>query len=262
MTPRPSTVAAELTVPCVDLGSGPDTHLVWIHRNGTVTTPTHQDSPEQQVADVLGDQTWTTCRYWHAASGKHTAMPPVPSGRESWAFTHVDLWTKNAIWTALTGIIGERVTNVTDPVHALSVMQAYLAHGVEPSDPITTVVMLADPRLDGRGWRRSQPATAVEVLSLLQCGVPTNSVPSAISLDVPADIADLVLRQIRKARLPEELLFGLAYAVPPSRLPDLVQGKTPDEMRALAHRVGTLRERFANGDALTEPEVEMFLRGF
>lgn len=260
---RPASVAAELAVPCSDIGRPESSHLVRIHRNGSVTTPDHHDSTEQQVAEVLGDAEWTTCAYWHAAAARHSALPnEIPAGRNRWEFTFVDLWTRRATWTALSGLLGERVeTVVVDPVHVLGSVQAYLSVGMYPGDPIAVFCRLADPKLDERGWRRATPSTPVEVASFLQVGVPIDRVPSAVSLGVTPEVADVVIRQLRRARLPEELLFSLAYAVEPNRLPNLISGLSADDVRLLGARLSALRERFTDGEEFDGVTVEAFLLG-
>lgn len=259
----PATVSAELRVPCLEVGSVSEVeHAIYLHRDGSVTAPDHVESTEQQVLSALGQESQSACHYWLNVPTRRSQPATPPPGREHWRFTYIDLWTTKAAWTALAGIAGQEMPGfVVDPVQALEVLQAFLVAEKVPDDLVQTFGLLAAPTQNERGWRRVEPVRGDEVAALLDAGVPADRVASIAAMGVPADVARVVLRALRKARMPNETLVYLANAVDPTRLPALIENMDHDGLEGLLGRVSILRERLRDGAPYDTEQVFDYLRG-
>lgn len=263
MTNKPATVAAEITLPCTQIGRSEESHSVFIHRDGSVTAPNHLDYTDQQVLTALGEEPNSACAYWLRIPSRRGKGPlPPPEGRERWRFTYTDMWTTKAAWTALTGILGQDVPGmIIDPVQALEITQAFLAAGPLPNNTLQVLTNLAVPVTNERGWRRTAPIGHDEVAALLAAGVPADRVGAVAAMGVSPEVARQALTAFRKARVPAETLVYLANAVDPDRIPALVGGLDVDGMDGLLARVSKLREALRDGVMLDTDGVFDFLAG-
>lgn len=256
-------MAAEISLPCSQIGRDEETHRVAIHRDGSVTAANHLDYPDQQVLVALGEEADSACSYWLRVPLLHGKSPlPPPEGRERWRFTYTDMWTAKATWTALAGILGEEAPGVAiDPVRALEITQAFLTSGPMPGNVIQVVTSLVAPVTNDRGWRRAAPVEGHEVAALLAAGVPADRVGAVAAMGVTPEVAQEVLGALRRTRVPAEMLIYLANAVDPARIPALVAELDAQGMDGLLTRVSKLREALRDGVALDTGEVFEFLAG-
>lgn len=255
----PATLAAELTVPCDDIDDGIRPHLVWIHRDGTVTTPTHHSSDAQQVATLLGDIDSTACTYWTTSAQRRHAAKNIPAGREQWRFTHIEMWTPPSMRTAITAITGHIPLESVDPVATLGYMQAFLNHHVEPHDIIDTITRLQHPDRSIVGWRRCAAATPEEVDALLDAGVHVDRLSSAIALDIQPRDAAVIRERLQHAGAPDDLLFVFANTLPASIVAEHLRTADADETRTAVRQLARLRDVFATGTDMYLEQVRRYL---
>lgn len=240
----PATVSAELTARCGGLDRAYDTHRIWIHRNGTVTTPDHSvslDTDAEQVAYILQNHPEHTCGYWRLIPQivKESKIVHLPDTR-TWVFTYCDLWTVKATWTAVSGLLGSGVHTEIDPVSVLEYVKVYQSHGKMPSEPITHLTYLLAPWHREGGHRRSRITDSVELEQLLEAGIPVDRAASAAALDIDGATAKEVVKQLNHFGLPPDIILQLSYALPPHEIPELLSHFTSETGRHITNRLSAL----------------------
>lgn len=258
-----ATVVAQVEVACAGLDRPEETHRVWIHRDGTVTTPDHPvevTSTAEQVASALGDATRHACGYWSdvpaltlAASG---GPVPVVAG---WRLRAMSMWSTKAMWTALSGVLGRPVLLGADPVMWLAYAQVFEAAGGLPEDPVTHLGYLSAPWTRPGGWRRDRVTLPTEVAGLLAAGVPVGRVGSAAALGFTPEVARVAVAEARRLRLPADVIVHAAHALGPERVAVLLAGLDHESGAGLPGRLSALGRVVGSG--WSEDDVEAFVRG-
>jgi hypothetical protein len=258
----PATVTAELIVSC----GGPDRpasqHRIWIHRDGTVSTPDHFDETEstaEKVAVALDNNIENICKYWsEVPSVLNNDTKKNPPNIESWNMRLVGLWTSKSVWTAMTGILGYSTHTLNTPILALAYMKVYKKYGGLPSDAETHLSYLTSPWIREGGWRKTTPVPPKELADILEAGIPVDRAASAAVLGLTKKETNLGVTLLKKYRMPPDLLLQIAYVVNPDRLESFLNQLDEQKAKMLPSRLSKLKENIKT-TVYTQESIEDFL---
>lgn len=264
ITPIPSNVVARLTVPCSGLDRPQQQHTIFITRSGNVNIPDHENSEAENIATALGQKHLNTCEYWWNVPGKlmksltSTQKNTAPDVTE-WSLETVNAWTTAAVWTTLSGMLGERCHERNDPKLALAYIQAYQRNHGMPEDPATHLTLLAAPWTRESGWRRTRATTPAELDELLKTGIPSDLASSIAALDITPSTLHIALGYLHTFSLPQNLIPQLAAVVEPERIPEIVSQLTKETADYLPWRVRMMWATSRTEDIPTEKIVDYLL---
>lgn len=256
----PATVAVALIVDCQTLDETPQPHRVWVHRDGTVTVPDHQELETQaeQVVSALGGDIPSACSYWlHAPKLKANA--PVIPDRASWRIADTEMVSTKSTWTLLTGILGEQVRAALDPVAALAHVQAYLLAGGLPDDPVTHLGYLMAPWTRSGGYRRLRATTPEELQAMLAAGVPITRAASACALDASAQDSAAAMKELARLNLPADTWILMLHALPGAQAVQLLRALPADSGKQLAADLRSLGAHLQGTPVPTRGDIPALL---
>lgn len=215
----PATLAAEIVAPC----NNGERHRIWVHRDGTVTTPDHSQQDTDDVARALGHTPSHPCARFQNASNTTPPQPDrrgiarlAPPNLDGWCVTTSRTWTALACWTTNSAIIGAPTREKFPPTLTLAYLQAYQEHHATPHDLSTHLRYLISPWSRITGWRRTSTVEPEELRAILRAGIPGERAATALTLGLTAATATEITARLGST--PEratEMLLLLAHAMPP-----------------------------------------------
>lgn len=226
VTGAPAHVSAQLSVRCVTPDGSHRRHRIWIARDGSVSTPDHDD-PNDSVITALGGKLTHPCSYWTAA-GQATvpALPAgaTPPGMKDWQFDGlVTSWTSRSVWTAVSAIAADLTFTSLDPVACLAFAQVFTRHGGElPNRFPEHVQQLLTPSNRPAGFRRTRATTAAELEALLDAGMPPHNAASAAALDFDAATIRQALHETARLNAPPDFILLVGSVLRPTETVELM----------------------------------------
>lgn len=257
--------SAEFTVQCSTLYGEPETHRVFIQRDGSVYTPDHVSEPED-IMEALGGFVDNPCTHWKIASKGdpllgHEVQPIDVANCEFQRITTT--WTSKATWSALTAMLGKNTYKPFDPVKILNYLKTYAKHGITVDEQrriITPTVLetLLSPPTRNAGFRRSDEVTAEELDSVLNTGVTVSLIPQIFSLGFSTATVEEALTQSLRLNIRIETIVNLAELFTPEHTVHILQRMNKQQAQHITEKLVLLSVK---GYILTVDDLEkIFLK--
>lgn len=254
----PASVVAQVSLDChSDYAETPSRHRIWIHRDGSVTTPDHKVAAEDAFT-ALGGILEHPCAYWSRASKSANEAPygGVAPAVRTWNVDRISSsWTTKSMWTFHQALMGRSWADRMDPARSLSLVQTYLAHGELPTDLARQLMTLHDPAARGSGFRRQRPTSAEELNALLSAGVPNHLAADLAACDFDHDTASRALSQTRRLGLKDDMIIHLATLFTPGEATGLLDQMSTNDARYLPQRLTIALQH----DTMTRRQVQDYL---